>query len=279
MRIRTFLQLGLMLLSFTVQAETDVAGSSDPRQLPRFPLSWIVSYSEHNIPEYALATGPMRKIEDVIAPEQSKGVKGDLTRITYRVPSTHNPEQVFNYYMGLLKNLKAEVLFQCSSRQCGSSSQWANNYFDVAELYGLDRTQFFVSAMAGNLKLALYSVQRGNRRVYVHLDLIQPLKQSAETLAVDLRQQGVSWLNDADAIEPLFEYLTSNPTQKVLIGSYSRAPGALDTLLQQSTETAEAFTQLLIDAGIDASRIETVGVGPALPVERDLPSGLWVQLR
>lgn len=278
MRIRTLLQLGLMLLSFTVQAETDVAGSRDPQQLPRFPLSWIASYSEHKIPEYELATGPMRKIEEVTAPEQSKGVKGDLTRITYRVPSTHTPEQVFNYYLGLLKSLQADVLFQCSSRQCGSSSQWANNYFDVAELYGLDRTQFFLSAIAGNLKLALYTVQRGNRRVYVHIDLIQPLQQSAETLAVDLRQQGFSWLSEPDRIEPLFEYMTHNPTQKVLVGSYSKS-GELEELLQQSTERAELFTKLLIDAGIDAERIETVGVGPAMPLERDSSSGLWVQLR
>ena len=59
MRIQAFLPVVLMLLlSFTVHAETDVSGSSDPRQLPRFPLSWIVSYHTEAVPEYTLATGP-----------------------------------------------------------------------------------------------------------------------------------------------------------------------------------------------------------------------------
>ncbi|WP_417224466.1 DUF4892 domain-containing protein [Amphritea sp.] len=280
MRIRTLLPLGLLLLSFTVQAQSDVAGSRDPLQLPRFPLSWIVSFDEQQIPEYELATGPMRKLEGVIAPEQSKVIKGDLTRITYRVSDIHTPEQVFRYYLELLGSLKANILFQCSSRQCGSSNQWANNYFEVAELYGIDRTQFFVSASLGNLQLALYTVQRGNRRSYVQLDLIQPLQQSADTLATDIKQRGFSWLNEPDSAEPLLDYMMQNPTQQVLIGSYNKATGvSLEEQLQQSTRAAQAFIAMLTGAGIDPARIATVPVGPALPVDAPLVSGLWVQLR
>lgn len=280
MRIRTLLPLGLLLLSFTVQAQSDVAGSRDPLQLPRFPLSWIVSFDEQQIPEYELATGPMRKLEGVIAPEQSQVIKGDLTRITYRVSGIHTPEQVFRYYLELLESLQANILYQCSSRQCGSSNQWANNYFEVAELYGIDRTQFFVSASLGNLQLALYTVQRGNRRSYVQLDLIQPLQQSADTLATDIKQRGFSWLNEPDSAEPLLDYMMQNPTRQVLIGSYNKTTGvSLEEQLQQSTRAAQAFIAMLTGAGIDPTRIATVPVGPALPVDAPLVSGLWVQLR
>lgn len=280
MRIRTLLPLGLMLLSFVVQAQSDITGSRDPQQLPRFPLSWIVSFNQQQVPEYELATGPMRKIESLIAPEKSKRVKGDLTRITYQLSDTHTPEQVFNYYLEQLNNLQATILFQCSSRQCGSSNQWANNYFGVAELYGLDRTQFFLSASVGNLQLALYTVQRGNRRSYVHLDLIQPQQQSADTLAIDLQQQGFSWLSKPDNIKPLFDYMMQNPHQKVLIGSYNKAPeSGLDDLLQQSSQAAKAFVKQLINAGIAPQRIEIVAVGPALPAEREPSAGFWVQIR
>ncbi|WP_296060581.1 DUF4892 domain-containing protein [uncultured Amphritea sp.] len=282
MRIQAFLQVLLMLLlSGVVQAESDVSGSSDPRQLPRFPLSWIVSYNTQAVPEYALATGPMRKIEGIISPEMDKRIKGELTRITYRVPDIHTPDQVFSYYLELLKTMQAKILFQCSSRQCGSSNQWANNYFEVAELYGLDRTQFFLSASAGNLQLALYTVKRGNRRVYVHIDVIEPLKQTAESVAADLQQQGFSWLSDAEKLEPLIDFMTSNPQQRILIGSYNRSAGVgADELLERSNNASLEVKDLLIDAGIDAGRIDNIGVGPALPVaEREHASGVWIQLR
>jgi len=282
MRIQAFLPVVLMLLlSFTVHAETDVTGSSDPRQLPRFPLSWIVSYHTEAVPEYTLATGPMRKVDGIIAPEKYKRITGELTRITYRLPDIHTPDQVFNYYLQLLQSMQAKILFQCSSRQCGSSNQWANNYFDVAELYGLDRSQFFLSASAGNLQLALYTVKRGNRRVYVHIDLIEPMKQTAETLAADLRQQGVSWLNDAEALEPLIDYMSNNPQQRVLIGSYNKAAGVMvDELLSRSQKAAVEVRDMLIEAGVDPARITSVGVGPALPVtDREQTDGIWIQLR
>ncbi|WP_299196895.1 DUF4892 domain-containing protein [uncultured Amphritea sp.] len=282
MRIQAFLPVVLMLLlSFTVRAESDVSGSSDPHQLPRFPLSWIVSYNTRTVPEYALATGPMRKIGGIIAPELDKRIKGELTRITYRLPDIDTPDQAFNYYLKLLQSMQAKILFQCSSRQCGSSNQWANNYFEVAELYGLDRSQFFLSASAGNLQLALYTVKRGNRRVYVHIDLIEPLKQTSETLAADLQQQGFSWLNDSEQLEPLIDFMSNNPQQSILIGSYNKASGvALDELLSRSSNAAVEVQDLLIEAGIEPARVSNVGVGPALPVsEIEQPAGVWIQLR
>ncbi|MDO6563457.1 DUF4892 domain-containing protein [Amphritea sp. 1_MG-2023] len=279
MRILTLLQLGLLLLSFTVQAQSDVTGSRDPQQLPRFPLSWIVNFNEQQIPEYELATGPMRKIGGVIAPEKSQRISGNLLRITYRVPDTHTPAQVFNYYHELLESLQATILFQCSSRQCGSSNQWANNYFDIAELYGIDRSQFFISANLGQQQLAFYTVQRGNRRSYVQLDLIQSPQQSGDSLVSDLQQRGVSWLNHADDIEPLLDYMRNNAQQKVLIGGYDKRVGEFDDLVRQSQQAADAFSALLIAKGIAAERIASVGVGPALPLERASLVGLWVQVR
>ncbi|WP_428033981.1 DUF4892 domain-containing protein [Amphritea sp.] len=282
MRIHAFLPLVLMLLlSVGAQAESDVGGSSDPRQLPRFPLSWIVSYSTQTVPEYTLATGPMRKVDGLIAPELDKRIKGELTRITYRLPDIHTTDQVFNYYLQLLQSMQAKILYQCSSRQCGSSNQWANNYFEVAELYGLDRTQYFLSASAGNLQLALYTVKRGNRRVYVHIDLVEPLKQTAETLAADLQQQGYSWLSDREQLEPLIDFMNNHPQQAIVIGSYNKTGGvALDELLSQSNNAAIEVQNRLIEAGIEPTRIASVGVGPALPIsERELPAGIWIQLR
>ncbi len=258
MLIRAIVQIGLvLLLSVEVQAEEDVRGSEDPQHLPRFPLSWIVSYSEGKVPEYALATGPMKKLEGVISPEKINISKGLLTRITYRVPDAHTPKKVFAHYLKSLQNINAEILFQCSSRQCGSSNQWANNYFEVAELYGIDRTQFYLSAMTGNMQLALYTVKRGNRRVYIHLDILKPTQQTDESLAADLQQQGFSWLDDSENIAPIINYLVSNPQQKVLIGSYTYIQGKdLSELLNLTQIAADSLAKQLVTAGVDAGRLK-----------------------
>lgn len=282
MRIRAIVQIGFVLLfSFAAQAENDVRGSNDPQQLPRFPLSWIVSFSQEKVPEYALATGPMKKLEGVIAPEKTEIVKGLLTKITYRVPDTQTPENVFAYYLKNIESINAKILFQCSSRQCGSSNQWANNYFKVAELYGVDRKQFYLSATTGNMQLALYTVKRGNRRVYIQMNMIEPLEQTEASLSADLEQQGFSWLSSSENVEPLLNYLISNPQQKILIGSYNGSEGgALSELLSMSKTTADNVADLLLSRGVDPQRIETVGVGPAIPLpKQDKAAGLWVQLR
>lgn len=282
MLIRAIVQIGLvLLLSVAVQAEDDVRGGEDPQQLPRFPLSWIVSYNQENVPEYALAKGPMKKVEGVISPEKVEISKGLLTRITYRVPDAHTPKKIFAYYLKNLQGINAEILFQCSSRQCGSSNQWANNYFEVAELYGIDRTQFYLSATTGNMQLALYTVKRGNRRVYIHLDILKPAEQTKESLAADLQQQGFSWLDDSENVAPIINYLVSNPQQKVLIGSYTYIQGKdLSELLNITQIAADSLAKKLITAGVDAGRIEAVGVGPAVPIaDRGKDSGVWVQLR
>ena len=190
-------------------------------------------------------------------------------------------KKVFAHYLKSLQSINAEILFQCSSRQCGSSNQWANNYFEVTELYGIDRTQFYLSAMTGNMQLALYTVKRGNRRVYIHLDILKPAEQTEESLAVDLQQQGFSWLDDSENIAPIINYLVSNPQQKVLIGSYSYIQGKrLPELLGLTQVTADSLAAQLIKAGVDARRIEAVGVGPAVPIaDRGRDAGVWVQLR
>ncbi|MCV6611089.1 MAG: DUF4892 domain-containing protein [Amphritea sp.] len=272
----------LFMLSSPVSAQRDVAGASDPQQLNRFPLSWIVSYSQNEVPEYALATGPMKKLEGVIAPEQFDRLSGQLNRITYRIPDNHSPADAFSFYQQQLEALKADILFQCSSRGCGSSNQWANNYFGVKELYGIDRTQFYLSASLGSQKIALYTVKRGNRRIYLHIDLIEPLAQSAASINDDLEQKGFSWLDNTDDIQSLLELLSEDGAIQLLIVGYEQGASGSDfaQLQSSSRQRADEFRNRLIDAGLSGERLEAVGVGPVMPVASP-PSqeGIWIQRR
>lgn len=272
----------MLCISGMVFGQSDIKDSSDPQRLERFPLSWIVSYKEQAAPEYSLATGPMKKIEGVIAPEAFDRISGQLTRITYRIPDTHSPDDVYRHYFQQLESLKANILYQCASRRCGSSNQWANNYFGVKELYGITRSQFYLAASLGTQRIALYTVKRGNRRIYLHLDLIEPQAQSVASVRDDLLQKGFSWLQSQEHEPLLLTLLNDDESLQLLIVGYDKAIPTGDSVQQtrRSAALAEALRQRLIVAGIASERLESMGVGPAVPVVRPPAlQGIWIQLR
>lgn len=288
--LKRLLILGV-LLSFGLQpamAARDKTGAVDHPLLQRYGLSWIVHYQTESVPEHAMALGPMKKVAGVIAPERSTRLQGRLTSITYRIPDGHGATDVFDHFLTQLEQQNAEILFKCTSRQCGSSNQWANNMFNVAELYGIDRSQSYLSAQLGAAYIALYTVKRGNRRVYAHIDIVQPEQQSVDSIANDLHQQGFSWLavdfssptKLAEGVKPLIEYLQLNNKDRIVLTGYMAAvqgQSLMDMILESQTN-ADRVAQLLLEAGIEQDRIETAGVGPLIPsVEQRSSPGVWVQ--
>lgn len=272
----------MLLTSTLVFAQRDVSGAADPQRFERFPLSWIVSYSEHEVPEFALATGPMKKLEGVIAPEQFDRISGQLTRITYRIPDNHSSEDAFQHYLEQLQALSAEILYQCRSRSCGSSNQWANNYFGVKELYGITRSQYYLAASLGGQRVALYTVKRGNRRIYLHMDLIEPLTQGVASIADDLDQKGFSWLESSDDSDLLLELLSEDQSLKLLIVGYDRSDASVNYRLavERSADRAKALLDDLVAAGVAVERLDSLGVGAAVPVVNPpAQQGIWIQRR
>ncbi|WP_432473874.1 DUF4892 domain-containing protein [Amphritea sp. HPY] len=288
--LKRLLVIGV-LLSFCVQpvlAARDKTGAIDHPLLQRYGLSWIVHYQTDSVPDHAMALGPMKKVEGVIAPELSIRLQGRLTSITYRIPDGHGAADVFDHFLAQLEQQNSEMLFKCSSRQCGSSNQWANNMFNVAELYGIDRSQSYLAARVGDAHVALYIVKRGNRRVYAHIDIVQPEQQSADSIANDLHQQGFSWLavdlsspaKLAEGVKPLIEYLLQNNKDRIVLAGYMAAVQgqSLMDMILASQANADRVAQLLLEAGVEQDRIETAGVGPLIPsMEQRSSPGVWVQ--
>lgn len=288
--LKRLLVIGV-LLSFCVQpvlAARDKTGAIDHQLLQRYGLSWIVHYQADSVPEHGFALGAMKKVGGVIAPERSIRLQGRLTSITYRVPDGHAAADVFAFFRAQLEQQNADIMFQCSSRQCGSSNQWANNMFNVAELYGIDRSQSYLAAKVGGAHVALYTVKRGNRRVYAHIDIVQPEQQSAASIANELQQHGFSWLavdfsnaaKLAEGVQPLIEYLQQNNNDRIVLTGYMAAvqgQSLMDMILSSQTN-ADRVAQLLLESGIEQDRIETAGVGPLVPsMEQRSSPGVWVQ--
>ena len=293
--------LGLMILvASPAYAESDLRGSGDYSALERYPLSWIVEYRSDVVSDYLLALGKMKKKSGVIAPEASQRLSGLLRQITYRIPEGHSAAEAFDFIGDQLQGLGSEELFTCKSRQCGSSHQWANQIFGVSRLYGVDRTQSYMAVKLEGDYIALYTVKRGNKRVYLQLDVLSDESESnaeslIEAIQTDEGSQDWkkafltegSWLpidflksqtadEDVDAlIRQILPDIQAGEGSLVVLG-YS---AAAEDAIARSFVYANRVGKSLIDNGVSAERLEIIAVGNVHVV---MPPGqqgaVWLQL-
>ncbi len=276
------LRIGGFLLALLASVESARAGEVQGAPFEPYLHSTLIEQSAGIVPEYRLALGMMKKVNGVIVPEEFKFIAGELSRYTYRIPDGHRSEDAFRYYQSMLQRIAHTELFQCSGRRCGSSNHWANTQFGIARLYGLEREQHYLAAQIGDGRwLALYAVQRGNKRVFVHLDVISPVSQpevsavtdgprSAKRLFVEVIG-GIPTPDDA-VVEALRKEMQRSPALKLWLVGYG-GQGGVVTSRQQVEAWIDVVATKMITAGVDAARVERLAIGVLGPVQsRDIPS-------
>jgi hypothetical protein len=250
---RYCLALSLLLASAGVWA--DVAGSQDLGVLPRFAGSKIVSFKDVAELERIYPQGAIRRISGTLRYEREVAAQGQLTALTYELPRTHTANEVFANAREALQEQDAELLYWCVGRECGSSSLWANAVFDNATLTGSDDQQNYALLRLAEPRqdslLALYSITRGNRRAYLHAELLTtnaPLGELLPTPATLQRQlKGTGELRLAKQVEPSAAWV------ELLARSLK-----LDSTLRVSISgaQAEAWREALVEQRVRASRLE-----------------------
>lgn len=252
-----------LLVAITAQAQSDRRGSADHSAVERFPLSYIVDYRQREVPEYRLILGGLAKVNGVVRPEREQRLKGDMTRITYQMTTGHSSTEPFRFMRDQLLKKGAQVMFECQGRDCGSSNYWANSIFRSSQLYGVDQTQHYLAARLGRDYFVLYTVIRGNKRVYAHLEVLSS-KQGDLTQA--LEAQGYARFEAGGELPAtLFEYLKRNPEVKIWVVGLDRSVDSVEEALKKSEELADAVAQL-IRQQVDASRVQVHALGPLAPL-------------
>ena len=169
--------LVLVVAGASLHGAQDVSGSGDPADIERFPRSWIVEFAERPPASYEFVTAPVDKIKRDVRVEGVR-VHGPLQRVTYRMPDQTRLDDVVAHYERRVAAISPGIVFSCRGPDCGRSTIWANDVFGVAELSAPNRNQFYLAApvaVGGQTRLvAVYVAQRGNRRVYAHLDVVVP---------------------------------------------------------------------------------------------------------
>ncbi len=155
-----------------------------------FPGANEFERSSVNDQRFDLAIGGMQKKNGVWQPEYTKRVNVSGQRITLEIGRGVDLEEVYAFYEDYFKARVVKQLYSCKALDCGSSAQWANGYFGVRELYGEDIRQHLTVWLLNDAPqqiVTFYLIQRGNKRVYAHfdvLDLKSPLTEEQRRVKV-----------------------------------------------------------------------------------------------
>ena len=276
--------LGFAALAAAAAAAQDVAGSRDPAGLARYPGAWIVEHSERaaGALPYDFITAPVDKIRRDVRFEGER-VSGALQRVTYRVPDGARLADVIAFYERMVDAISPGVVFSCRGPDCGRSTVWANDVFGVAELNAPNRNQFYLAApvtVAGAERLiAVYIVQRGNRRIYAHVDSVTPDTPPSfarvETVADALSRDGYVTLAgvepdaagtlDADDLAALGEAAAALAEAQwvgLQLVCHLFGDRSVEALLAAAEECAAAAAATLAEGGVTAI---PHGIGPLAP--------------
>ncbi|MGV8918081.1 MAG: DUF4892 domain-containing protein [Pseudomonas sp.] len=257
--MRLFSVLGGSLccsLLSTVLVAADVPDSHDLAVVPRLLDAEIIDFRPSTAQERIYPLGSIRKISGQLRFDGQVSAKGDVTSVTYELPTEHTSDEAFTAAREALQKQGAELLFWCQARDCGESSLWANEVFGNAKLYGADDQQAYLLLRLASPKhetlVALYGITRGNRRAYLHVeqfDAAAPLGDLLPTSATLLRQ-----LKSTGKLD--FPALTGDP-QDTWITLLSRGLNLDSTLrVTLSGAKAEAWREALIAKGVRAARLE-----------------------
>ncbi|NIE76941.1 DUF4892 domain-containing protein [Pantoea sp. Ap-967] len=204
--------------------------------------------------------GPLRKISGRLRVEDKVESRGLVSSVTYELPVERTAREAFTSAREALQQDGGYPLFWCQGRDCGEASLWANDVFANARLNGGDEQQAFIllrrSAEQADTLVALYSVTRGNRRAYLHVEefvaasALGDILPTAATVLREMRDTGK--LDYPDLAEPQANWVA------LLARSLN-----LDSTLRASLSgaQAEAWREQLLKAGVRDGRLE-VGSAP-----------------
>lgn len=261
------LALCASLLSTAVSA-ADVPGSSDLEIVPRLTDSEIVDYRPATELERIYPMGSIRKISGQLRFDGQVSARGNVTGVTYQLPAERTSYEAFTAAREALQAQDAELLFWCQARDCGESSLWANEVFGNAKLYGADEQQAYLLLRLAEPKsdtlVALYSITRGNRRAYLHVEQFE----SAAPLG-DLMPTSATLLRQLKSTGKLALPKLVGAPQDAWVTLLSRGLN-LDSTLRATVAGAdgEAWRQALTAKGVRAARLEAgSGDKPGLLIE------------
>lgn len=124
--------------------------------------------------DWELPLAKYQKINGIWQFSASEFLQGDLEKTTYLLQTRDLYNNIATFYQTWSRQSHIEVLYACKNRSCGSSNEWANGYFKISKLYGIDGKQRYWALKSGDEYLSLYLIERSNRQKLLHIERLTP---------------------------------------------------------------------------------------------------------
>ena len=283
----------------SVQAADRVKASDHPL-VGRFQGSDMLRHEIKEFESYQLVSGKISKATD--GPSASVAIEGRLTRAFYQSPADRTTVEVMRAYEESLTAKRMEVIFRCSSAECGGRpfnhgmrSAYGAESSLFAESYGDQR--YLAARLArpeGDIYVAIYTVKNTaaggseKNKVNTVVDVLEVRSMqgkieflTAEKMAAEIGAQGRVALygiyfdtakadvkpESAPTLEEISKFLKSQSSLRLNVVGHTDNQGTLSYNLDLSKRRAEAVVRVLSSTyGIGAERLAAHGAAFLAPV-------------
>ncbi len=274
----------VMLVAVSLMAVSAVVSAQMPPPQP-FADSRLEREVTISSPGHLVLFSPVREVNNEIrsAAKARLPVKG--VGQLYEVQGGASREEARDHYLRELQARGAQILFECSGRNCGRSNVWANQIFDQSSLYGRDSNQDYL--VAGSIDengkpwiTLVYTVTRANQRQYAWVEhLVAPQGTLIPGLGNEsARIKGPIIVPWEGGITYQFEWTGADRRiindwageegARVILTAYSelKENESFEESAARAEKAAKSLAQVLAKSGVSESRQTIITVGPAVVI-------------
>lgn len=240
--------------------------------LPAYPNARVELSIDESRQNHPIITNRMKRVNGVVTSNGAQWLDGHLIRNLYFLPPGHSSNQGYKFYVSLLRAQGVETLFECRSFSCGASNFWANDIFDISKLYGQDKEQAFYIGKKLSTFYAVYTVRRGNGRIYTLVDIFKPHGYEMES-ATEQRAgsnilrltSGTSGIEKSVDLTSFVANMNIDPSMNALLIIHSTVPDTLvelDAWQKKMEALQDNIVQHLNEQGVSESRLRfSISIG------------------
>lgn len=258
--------------------------------LPAYPNARLVLSIDEHRQNHPVITNRMKRVNGVVTSDGAKWLDGHLIRNLYLLPPGHSSNLGYEFYVNLLRGQDVKTLFECRSFSCGASNFWANDIFSLPTLYGQDKEQAFYIGKKQDGYYVVYSVRRGNGRIYTLVDVFRPNDYKAPRTADRHVSESIMSLTadhkdfrESPDTASFIEAMTRDPAMNALLILHSSVPETLAEFdaHQKSMEALQrSILKDLKAQGVSQSRLRfTISIGTYnAPGNREGRASFWLEV-
>ena len=236
-------------------------------------------------PGHLVLFSPVREVNNEIRSASMARLPVKGVGQLFEVQGGANREEARDHYLRELQARGAQILFECSGRNCGRSNVWANEIFDQSSLYGRDNNQDYLVAGSvdenGQPWLTLvYTVTRANQRQFVWVEhLVAPQGTNIPGMGNESArikgpvivpwQGGITYRFEwSGADRRIINDWAGGADARVILTAYSQLKDneTLEASMERAEAAAQSLSQVLAKSGVSESRQVIITVGPTVVI-------------